>query len=363
MFSLFNTGSVSTCVFITVLVLLLVLFLPLLDILICRSLDLNLFGGLSGNPEAPVLLRIRKVLLLFVLAVYMVGFLYVVFFSRNAADEYQVHVAVFQNLADSVHIDFGIVGAFYDLLNGDWRAILSHIRITSFSGLAQVYLNVMLFIPMGYLLPYIFNWFRDKVRYRPLIACFVISLAVENVQLVTRHGYYDVDDLITNTIGGLIGEILFILFAFHVTRPDWKKEEISYRRWKKNAKKRTLYPFARKADSSRTVLFATDESRIWDFYVMTLGFRVIRQLIPEDGPGTSFLLELGNLQVEVRCSNLEEELREQYLVICTKKIGKVRKRLEKNGIVVHSDEQDPYTGRRRFEFDAPDGVRIILLSE
>lgn len=54
---------------------------------------------------------------------------------------------------------------------------------------------------------------------------------------------------------------------------------------------------------SRTFLQATDEAQIWDFYVMKLGFRVIKQLIPENEPGTSFLLELGSSQVEIKCSN------------------------------------------------------------
>ena len=221
----------------------------------------------------------------------------------------------------------------------------------------------MLFIPMGYLLPYTFRWFRIKVKTRPVIASFLISLAVENLQLVTKHGYYDVDDLITNTIGGFLGMVLFLLFAFRVTHPNWIEEGIRYRRWKRNARWRTLYPFARKVDLSRTVLFATDESKIWDFYVMKLGFRLVKQLVPEDGPGTSFLLELGSSQVEIRCSNTSETLHEQNLVISTRKIGRVRKRLEKNGITPGPEEQDPYTGVRRFFFDAPDGVRIMILGE
>lgn len=340
-----------------------VVCLPIADSLICKSLDLNLSGGISENPDAPSLLKIRKTVLFLIFAVYLIGFLYIVFFSRNAADEYQVHAALFQNLAESVHIDFGIVGAFYAVLEGDWRALLSHIQFTSYDSLVQIYLNIMLFVPMGYLLPYIFRWFRAGVKYRPFLGCFVISLAVENIQLITRHGFYDLDDLITNSVGGLAGQILFMVFAFHITRPNWKNEEISYRKWKRNARLKTLYPFARKAEHSRTVLFATDESRIWDFYVMKLGFRVIRQLVPEDEPGTYFLLELGNLQVEVCCSNAEEELKEQYLVIFTKKIGKVRQRLTENGIGIGPDELDPYTGMRRFSLSAPDGVRIIIMEE
>ena len=70
-------------------------------------------------------------------------------------------------------------------------------------------------------------------------ACFVISLAVENIQLISRHGFYDLDDLVTNTIGGLIGELAFIAFAYVVTHPDWRRELKRYHRWKKYARRTT----------------------------------------------------------------------------------------------------------------------------
>ena len=95
---------------------------------------------------------------------------------------------------------------------------------------------------------------------------------------------------------------------------------------------------------------------------MKLGFRVRRQLVPEDEAGTSFLLELGSSQVEIRCSNMEEELPKQYLFITAGRLGKVRKRLEDNGIEVSPFEEDPFTKTDRMSFEAPDNVTVIILS-
>ena len=56
-------NSLKMNVIITVLVLFLVFLLPWADRRICRRLRLNLEGGLSDNPNADRLLRLRQRLL------------------------------------------------------------------------------------------------------------------------------------------------------------------------------------------------------------------------------------------------------------------------------------------------------------
>ena len=51
-----------------------------------------------------------------------------------------------------------------------------------------------------------------------------------------RRGYYDLDDLLANTLGGWIGQALFISVAFVVTHPGWRKELRSFHRWKRHAR-------------------------------------------------------------------------------------------------------------------------------
>ena len=63
--------------------------------------------------------------------------------------------------------------------------------------------NIALFVPMGIFLPLVFK--RAKGWLKVVIATFLISLCFELFQLFTHTGHFDVDDLILNSIGGLVG--------------------------------------------------------------------------------------------------------------------------------------------------------------
>lgn len=73
---------------------------------------------------------------------------------------------------------------------------------------AQIYLNVLLFVPWGFLARFLF-----KVNFRTaLLSSFAASLLIELTQLTGVWGVYgcryrtfDVDDLIANTLGGVLG--------------------------------------------------------------------------------------------------------------------------------------------------------------
>ncbi|MBO4359946.1 MAG: VanZ family protein [Eubacteriaceae bacterium] len=265
---LFDTASGSSSLFVTALVMMLVVIMPAADIFICRKLKLDPIDGVSDNPRGDIMLSLRSAVIAGVFLLYLAGFSYITFFSRAASDEYLIHTQLFDNLIGSVRIDFGFLGVLYRILTGEFSGLAEHFSMPDMDDILQVYLNVVLFIPMGYLLPYMSEWFRKRLPLAPVTASFLISLAVENIQLITRRGFYDVDDIVTNTLGGFLGALLFTAFAFRVTHPDWKRDLGRYRRWRKNARKRTLYPFARKVNLSRTVLYATDETSIWDFYVV-----------------------------------------------------------------------------------------------
>ncbi len=63
--------------------------------------------------------------------------------------------------------------------------------------------NVVMFVPLGLLLPLSFDSLH-RFR-RCMAASAVIIICVELVQLITRLGVCDVDDLILNLIGAAIG--------------------------------------------------------------------------------------------------------------------------------------------------------------
>ena len=69
--------------------------------------------------------------------------------------------------------------------------------------------NLMILAPLGFLLPLI--RMKKTGPGRILINAGLISLSVELLQLVTKVGVFDVDDLILNTVGSLIGYAIYRL--------------------------------------------------------------------------------------------------------------------------------------------------------
>ena len=77
--------------------------------------------------------------------------------------------------------------------------------------------NIFVFMPLGFLMPMIGYSYRKF--YKILIISFLVSLNIEVLQLIFRVGIFDVDDLILNTLGGVIGYILFkLVYKIYINR-------------------------------------------------------------------------------------------------------------------------------------------------
>ncbi|WP_336773164.1 VanZ family protein [Paenibacillus sp. MMO-58] len=72
--------------------------------------------------------------------------------------------------------------------------------------------NIVLFIPLGVCLPLLSRRLCNATR--SLAAIILILFLVETIQLVTKVGSFDVDDIILNTLGAGIGLVLIKLFMF-----------------------------------------------------------------------------------------------------------------------------------------------------
>jgi len=71
--------------------------------------------------------------------------------------------------------------------------------------------NVVMFVPLGFFIPYVFRK-ADSFRHSMLYALIMI-VCIEIIQLVTLLGSLDVDDLILNMIGVVIGYLIYRLAA------------------------------------------------------------------------------------------------------------------------------------------------------
>lgn len=86
--------------------------------------------------------------------------------------------------------------------------------------------NVLIFVPFGFFMP-----MASKYRsfWSAMFYSFILSFCVETFQLITTVGSFDVDDMLLNTMGGMIGYIIFVVFAAKRRHYYAKKAERSHR--------------------------------------------------------------------------------------------------------------------------------------
>ncbi len=76
--------------------------------------------------------------------------------------------------------------------------------------------NIIAFAPFGFFLPMFLRVGKNIFGCVGLSALF--SLAVETVQLFSKVGAFDVDDILLNAIGGLVGWLCYFLIWIPMTK-------------------------------------------------------------------------------------------------------------------------------------------------
>lgn len=129
---------------------------------------------------------------------YLVSMIYFLFFAESMGrtsmgQEYHYNLQPFKEIQRYL--------TYYDVIG----------PYTVFLNLAG---NILAFLPFGLFFPLLSR--RSRSLWKATLISFEVSLLVELIQLVTRVGSCDVDDMILNTLGGMIGYVCFrILFFCH----------------------------------------------------------------------------------------------------------------------------------------------------
>ena len=92
-----------------------------------------------------------------------------------------------------------------------------YIVSSSNSGLAIINLagNIIAFIPFGYLLPMVL---KDKTHFLSILFCsFSTSILIEIFQYILGVGVSDIDDVLLNVVGGILGYYLYKIFKKMIT--------------------------------------------------------------------------------------------------------------------------------------------------
>ena len=97
-------------------------------------------------------------------------------------------------------------------------------QIGLFSSVLNLFGNIIGFAPLGFLLPS-FSGRCRKYWYNTVMAGYLLSFGVELVQLLLRAGSCDIDDIILNTSGTMLGYLCFRLVQGKREKRRRKKEE------------------------------------------------------------------------------------------------------------------------------------------
>ena len=65
-----------------------------------------------------------------------------------------------------------------------------------------------MFVPLGLLLPFVND--RAKGLKNCVVMTFALMMLVETVQLFTLLGSFDIDDLLLNIIGAMLGYVIYV---------------------------------------------------------------------------------------------------------------------------------------------------------
>ena len=108
---------------------------------------------------------------------------------------------------------------YYLDLFWSWRAVFRGSR----EMLKEDILNIVLLLPLGGLLPFVFD--KKICWWQGLLCGIVVSLGIEILQLVLKRGLFEFDDIMNNSIGCMLGCIFGNLVAYLLAgKPIWHRD-------------------------------------------------------------------------------------------------------------------------------------------
>ena len=103
------------------------------------------------------------------------------------------------------------IGSIWDVIaKGGWAATVQQANISwvpfQSEGIFTYCMNVIMLMPLGFLLPYIWKNFRNP--FKVAFTGFLLSVFIEFAQVPTNR-LVDVDDVMMNTLGTMLGYLVW----------------------------------------------------------------------------------------------------------------------------------------------------------
>lgn len=152
--------------------------------------------------------QVRKVRMLgkILFVLYIVFLVYFLCFSElygrtGTVEEYRYNLVLFKEIS---------------------RFIEYREELGTFAVFANLFGNILIFVPYGF---FISVASHSRGFLKTVFYSFVLCFGVEIFQLFTRVGSFDVDDILLNTLGGVLGYILFMICNRIRRKHDVRKQK------------------------------------------------------------------------------------------------------------------------------------------
>ncbi|SKC73757.1 VanZ family protein [Maledivibacter halophilus] len=164
--------------------------------------------------------KIRSIVLYSLLLFFITAYYLVILPLPNIKDigNFQKPITKYMQL-----IPFTFILDFLKETNLQWNQPSTYLNILGERALLQAVFNVILLMPLGIYLRY---YFRKSLG-KTIIITFLISLFFETTQVTGLYGIFktpyrlfDVDDLILNTFGGILGYLLAPKITYFLPNSD-----------------------------------------------------------------------------------------------------------------------------------------------
>lgn len=129
--------------------------------------------------------------------VYCIGLIFILFlYGARTGNQFHVKVFSKEHFETINIVPFRTITTFFGRMVNS--TINTNIVVTNLIG------NLLMFVPMGMALPVLFNKKFNRL-WKVIGFVIILVLIIEIIQFITFTGAADIDDLILNTIGSIIG--------------------------------------------------------------------------------------------------------------------------------------------------------------
>lgn len=105
-----------------------------------------------------------------------------------------------------------------------FTSIEEAIQTRSVEPLNHLFLNVLLFVPVGFLFPFIQPNRLNNLLLVTII-CAMMTVTIESIQLMLQLGQCDLEDIVANTAGGALGFLIYCIYAKLFRREELEPDE------------------------------------------------------------------------------------------------------------------------------------------